>query len=87
MSDTEQLDTQKVHAILRTERKRYKNVRFHFTKMADTPNLPNVRALAGKMRSGKMRSGNRLGEQGHLIIRCIDGAAKALAQARLTLLT
>ncbi|KAK3178011.1 hypothetical protein OEA41_000143 [Lepraria neglecta] len=62
MSDTEQLDTQKVHAILRTERKRYKNVRFHFTKMTDTPNLPNIRAPAGKMRSGKMRSGNRLGE-------------------------
>ena len=82
MSDAEQLDTQKVHALLRTERKRYKNVRFHFTKMADTPNLPNVRALAGKMRLG-----NRLGEQGHLIIRCIDGAAKALAQAPLTILT
>ena len=42
----ESADTQQIHLKLRTERKRFKNVRVHFTKLPEAPSFRNGRSLS-----------------------------------------
>ena len=42
----ESADTQQIHLKLRTERKRFKNVRVHFTKLPEAPSFRSGRSLS-----------------------------------------
>ena len=49
----EQADTQQFHLKLRMERKRFKNVRVHFTKLPEAPGLRNGRSLSPDSKRGQ----------------------------------
>ena len=52
----ESADTQQIHLKLRTERKRFKNVRVHFTKLPEAPSFRSGRSLSPAAEFGQWKS-------------------------------
>ena len=50
----EPANTQQIHSQLRTERKRFKNVRVHFTKLPEAPSFRSGRSLSAAAEFGQL---------------------------------